>query len=78
MTSLTIPIIMMHGTADRITNPDGSHQLNAVALSKDKTLKLYEGHYHDLLHDLGNSDVANDLLQWLDRQLDASSRKGNP
>jgi alpha-beta hydrolase superfamily lysophospholipase len=78
MTSLTIPIIMMHGTADRITNPDGSRQLNEVALSKDKTLRLYEGHYHDLLHDLGNSDVVNELLQWLETHSDASGRMGKP
>ncbi len=74
MPSLTTPIILMHGTADKITNPDGSRQLNEVALSKDKTLRLYEGHYHDLLHDLENSDVAGDLLQWLDGHSDSSSR----
>jgi acylglycerol lipase len=77
MASITIPIVIMHGTADKITNPDGSRQLNEVALSKDKTLKLYEGHYHDLLHDLGNSDVANDLVQWLDAHSDTSGITGN-
>jgi len=74
MSSLMIPIMLMHGTADKITNPDGSRQLDEAALSTDKTLKLYQGHYHDLLHDLENSDVANDLLQWLDCHSDASGR----
>jgi len=74
MSSLMIPIMLMHGTADKITNPDGSRQLDEAALSTDKTLKLYQGHYHDLLHDLENSDVANDLLQWLDGHSDASGR----
>ncbi len=78
MTSLTLPTIVMHGTVDKITNPDGSRQLNEVASSTDKTLKLYEGHYHDLLHDLGNSDVADDLLQWLDRHSDTSTRSNDP
>jgi alpha-beta hydrolase superfamily lysophospholipase len=66
MSSLALPVMIMHGTADKITNPDGSRQLNESASSKDKTLRLYEGHYHDLLHDLGNSHVSEDLLQWLD------------
>jgi len=74
MSSLMIPIMLMHGTADKITNPDGSRRLDEAALSTDKTLKLYQGHYHDLLHDLENSDVANDLLQWLDGHSDASGR----
>jgi acylglycerol lipase len=71
MSSLTIPVILMHGTADQITNPDGSRQLNQAALAKDKTMKLYEGHFHDLLHDLNNSDVASDLIQWLDNHSNA-------
>ncbi len=74
MSSLMIPIMLMHGTADKITNPEGSRQLDEAALSTDKTLKLYQGHYHDLLHDLENSDVANDLLQWLDGRSGASGR----
>ena len=66
MSTLEAPTVVMHGTDDKITNPEGSRQLHDVAISKDKTLKLYEGHYHDLLHDLGNSSVSNDLLQWLE------------
>lgn len=66
MSTLEAPVVMMHGTDDKITNPDGSRQLEALAISKDKTLKLYEGHYHDLLHDLGNSSVSDDLFQWLE------------
>jgi acylglycerol lipase len=66
MSTLDAPTVMMHGTDDKITNPDGSRQLDDLAISKDKTLKLYEGHYHDLLHDLGNSSVSDDILQWLE------------
>jgi alpha-beta hydrolase superfamily lysophospholipase len=72
MSSLAVPVLVMHGTADKITNPDGSRQLNEQASSKDKTLKLYEGHYHDLLHDLGNSNVLADLLQWLEAHTNIS------
>ena len=66
MSTLDTPIVVMHGTMDKITNPNGSRQIDELAISKDKTLKLYEGHYHDLLHDLGNSNVSDDLLHWLE------------
>src|SRR5262245_22789897 len=34
--------------------------------STDKTLKLYEGHYHDLLNDIGKEDVMADITGWID------------
>jgi hypothetical protein len=33
--------------------------------SKDKTLKLYEGHYHDLLNDIGKEGVMADIKAWI-------------
>ena len=76
MSSLGTPTVMLHGTADKITNPDGSRQLDEMARSRDKTLKLYEGHYHDLLHDLGNTNVEDDILQWLNAQVETARMSG--
>src|SRR5213078_834604 len=42
-----LPILIMHGTADKATKPSGSQHFYDRAGSTDKTLKLYEGHYHD-------------------------------
>ena len=39
--------------------------------SKDKTLKLYEGHYHDLLNDYGKEGVIADITGWIDKRLPA-------
>ena len=47
----------MHGTDDKATVCHGSEFFYEHAGSKDKTLKLYEGHYHDLLADIGKEDV---------------------
>jgi alpha-beta hydrolase superfamily lysophospholipase len=33
--------------------------------SADKTLKLYEGHFHDLLNDLGKEQVLAEILAWI-------------
>jgi alpha-beta hydrolase superfamily lysophospholipase len=40
-----------------------------TAGSKDKTLKLYEGHVHDLLNDLGREAVMADIKAWIEARL---------
>ena len=62
---LTLPLLILHGTADKATKPSGSQFFFETSGSRDKTLKLYEGHYHDLLNDLGKERVMADILEWL-------------
>ena len=62
---ITLPVLILHGTADKATRPDGSQQFFDAAGSSDKTLKLYEGHYHDLLNDVGREAVMADILGWI-------------
>ena len=66
---ITLPLLIMHGTADKATRPDGSQQFFDEAGSRDKTLKLYEGHYHDLLNDIGKEGVIDDIADWIDQRL---------
>ncbi len=47
----------------------GSEFFHRTAGSLDKTLRLYEGHYHDLLNDLGKEDVIADVIRWIDARL---------
>ena len=69
---ITLPVLIMHGTADKATKPSGSQEFYDNAGSKDKTLKLYEGHYHDLLNDIGKEQVMADILAWIDKRLPKS------
>jgi alpha-beta hydrolase superfamily lysophospholipase len=48
---ITLPVLILHGTRDKATRPSGSQRFYDMAGSTDKTLKLYEGHFHDLLND---------------------------
>jgi len=68
MGEITVPLLAMHGTADKLTNPEGSRELVQRAASKDKTLKLYDGFYHDLLHepDKDRAQVQADVIAWLE------------
>jgi alpha-beta hydrolase superfamily lysophospholipase len=63
---ITLPILILHGTADKATKPGGSQIFYDSAGSTDKTLKLYDGHYHDLLNDIGREEVFADIVQWIE------------
>lgn len=69
---ITIPVFILHGTADKATVPAGSQFFYDHAGSKDKTIKFYEGHFHDLLNDTGKEGVMADITAWLDRHLSSS------
>src|SRR5262249_35439109 len=66
---ITIPVLILHGTQDKATKPSGSKRFYETASSKDKTLKLYDGHYHDLLNDVGKETVMGDIQSWIDGRL---------
>jgi acylglycerol lipase len=67
--SMTLPVLILHGTADQATKPSGSKRFYEMAGSPDKTLKLYEGHFHDLLNDLDKQVVMADIKDWIVRHL---------
>lgn len=62
---ITLPILIMHGTTDRLTDPEGSHLLYEQVGSEDKILKLYEGFYHEIFNELGREQVFADMEAWL-------------
>lgn len=67
--TITIPVLIMHGTEDKATMPVGSKLFYESAGSRDKTLKLYPGHFHDLLNDVGKEKVLADVIAWIDERL---------
>lgn len=65
----SLPLLILHGTQDKATRPAGSQLLYDTAGSSDKTLKFYEGYYHDPLNDVGKETVMADIQQWIDARL---------
>ena len=59
-------MLIQHGTKDAATRPEGSQEFFDRTGSSDKTLKLYEGHFHDLLNDFDKEVVLGDIKAWLD------------
>ena len=66
MAEVSPPLLILHGGADKVTDPEGSRQLKERARSSDKTLIVYDGLYHDLLHEPEKDKVFGDILSWLD------------
>ena len=69
---ITLPLLIIHGAADKAAKPSGSVHFHERAGSRDKTLKLYEGRYHDPLNDLGKDEVMADIVAWIDARLPAA------
>jgi acylglycerol lipase len=71
--SIMLPVLILHGTEDKATKPSGSQHFYEQAGSTDKTLKLYEGHFHDLLNDLDKEIVMADIQNWIDARIPATN-----
>ncbi|WJX80587.1 acylglycerol lipase [Trifolium repens] len=64
-----LPLLILHGEADIVTDPSVSKAFYEKASSSDKKLKLYKDAYHSLLE--GEPDemiiqVFSDIILWLD------------
>lgn len=66
---IRLPVLILHGTADKATVWRGSQFFHDHAGSQDKTLKLYDGHFHDLLNDIGKEDVLADITAWIGKRV---------
>ncbi|KAL0398617.1 UNVERIFIED_CONTAM: Caffeoylshikimate esterase [Sesamum radiatum] len=68
LSDVSIPFIVIHGSADVVTDPAVSRELYQVAKSEDKSIKIYEGMMHSLLFGETDENVAivrGDILKWL-------------
>ncbi|KAF3498842.1 hypothetical protein DY000_02054692 [Brassica cretica] len=65
---VSVPFLVLHGSADVVTDPEVSRELYESAKSEDKTLKIYDGMMHSML--FGETDenveiVRGDIVCWL-------------
>ncbi|MCF7825938.1 MAG: lysophospholipase [Candidatus Marinimicrobia bacterium] len=63
--TIQLPIIIMHGSSDKLADVTGSEMLYANVSSTDKTLKIYEGLYHEILNEPEQDEVKSDIINWL-------------
>ena len=65
MEKIELPMLILHGSDDRIVDSEGSRLLFESVASRDKTYKLYPGFYHELLNEKEKDVVIRDILEWL-------------
>ncbi|KAJ1282146.1 hypothetical protein BS78_03G028200 [Paspalum vaginatum] len=66
---VTVPFLVLHGTADRVTDPAASQDLYREAASGRKALRLYEGFLHDLLFEPERDEIGAEIIGWMDGML---------
>ena len=63
------PFLVMHGTADKLTDPKGSQALYENASSADKTIKLWDGLFHEIHNEPEKEEVIAEALAWMDARV---------
>ncbi len=70
---VTVPILMMQGLADAVVSPAATQAFFSHTQSADKTLRLYDGYFHELHNDLGRERPLSAVIDWLDARCRATS-----
>ena len=62
---ISLPFIVVQGSEDKIVDPGGGQMLYAKAGSADKTIKIYNGLFHEVLNEPERARVLKDVEAWL-------------
>jgi len=71
---VTQPLLIAHGGADALASPDGARWLYEHAPSADKTLRIYDGLYHEILNEPEQEQVMAEIASWMDARLAGDER----
>lgn len=65
------PLLIMHGSVDKLTYPSGSEDFAKLATetNKDVTLKLWDGLYHEIHNEPEKAEVFKVMIEWIDKHL---------
>lgn len=62
---MTLPLLVQHGGADVPVPPENNASLYAAIGSRDKTIRIYEGLFHEIYNEPEHPAVLDDLVEWL-------------
>lgn len=62
-----LPVLILHGAADRICPSSGSQLLFEMVSSDDKQLQIYEGLFHEIHNEPEQDKVLSDIVNWLEQ-----------
>ncbi len=64
-----LPLLLMHGEADRLTSAEASRRFAEAAPQDKCTLHLWPGFYHEIHNEPEKEQVMQAMLTWLDAHL---------
>ncbi|OBI17106.1 hydrolase [Mycobacterium sp. E2327] len=67
--ALTAPLLVVHGSDDRLIAVDGSRRLVECVGSTDVELKVYPGLYHEVFNEPEREQVLGDVVAWISKRL---------
>jgi acylglycerol lipase len=67
--NIRLPILILQGSADRLVDPKGAQMLYNAVSSADKTIKIYDGLYHEVYNEPEHDQVLSDVEAWLEAHL---------
>jgi alpha-beta hydrolase superfamily lysophospholipase len=63
--SITLPLMIVQGGADKLVDPAGAQLLYDRVSSKDKSIRIYESLFHEVFNEPEREQVLNDVEHWL-------------
>ncbi|EGG18287.1 putative phospholipase [Cavenderia fasciculata] len=69
MANVNVPLLILHGSEDKVSSPLVSQELYKVAKSQDKSLKIYPGMWHSLTSEPESDIVYGDIVHWMEERL---------
>ena len=63
-----LPMLLMHGTADRLTSAEATRQFGAAA-PRSVTTELWEGWFHEIHNEPEKEKIFATMIAWLDAQV---------
>jgi acylglycerol lipase len=66
---ITLPLLLIHGTDDKLIPIAASEKYEAAVSSSDKTFLRYEGFFHESFNDPGKEAVIQDMMEFVERLL---------
>jgi alpha-beta hydrolase superfamily lysophospholipase len=66
---IAVPLLLIHGDADRLCSAEGAKMYVEASSSPDVTVKLYPGGRHEMFNETNRDEVLADLAEWLETRI---------
>lgn len=67
--AITLPMLIMHGGADKMAAPAGSERFAEKVSSEDLTVKILPGLFHEIFNEPEGDDIVGSYADWVEARL---------